>query len=165
MRVEEFRWAGGWLGIKTSSPDALRLVNADPGEYDITPHKEKRSLNANGYLWQLCDKIAEATFTTKEDIYREAVRSVGIFRDFHLSEDEAKTFCTAWGMLGTGWVTEQLDYARDGETLVIRAYYGSSKYNTKQMSRLIDYIVAEAKDLDIETLTPQELARMKEEWN
>ena len=47
----------------------------------------------------------------------------------------------------------------------IQAYFGSSQYDTAQMSRLIDGIVSEAQDLGIETATPEELARMKGEWD
>ena len=36
--------------------------------------------------------------------------------------------------------------------------------NTKEMSKLIDGIVEEAKTLDIETMTPNELQILKEEW-
>ena len=81
-----------------------------------------------------------------------------------MTEDEAKTFRVAWEKLGTGWPTEQVDYGRDGDRVVVRAYYGSSTYNTKQMSRLIDSIVQDCKDLGIETLPPEKLAAMKEEW-
>lgn len=87
-----------------------------------------------------------------------------MFKDFHLSRDEAATFRTAWSMLGTGWPTEEVDYQQDGDNLVIRAYYGSSRYNAKQMGRIIDRAVEDAKDLGIETLTPDELARMNLEW-
>ena len=58
-----------------------------------------------------------------------------------------------------------MDFAPDGERVIVRAYYGSSQYNTKQMSRLIDMVVEGAKELGIETLTPEELARIKEEWH
>ncbi len=46
----------------------------------------------------------------------------------------------------------------------VRSYYGSSQYDTAQMSRLIDLIVQECRQQGIETATPQELARYKEEW-
>ena len=46
----------------------------------------------------------------------------------------------------------------------IQAYFGSSQYDTKQMSRLIDGIVGECEDLGIETMTPGELAMLKEGW-
>jgi hypothetical protein len=41
---------------------------------------------------------------------------------------------------------------------------GSSQYDSKQMATLIDGIVSECKELDIETLTPQELAALKMDW-
>lgn len=41
---------------------------------------------------------------------------------------------------------------------------GSSEYDTVEMSHFIDRIVEEAKELGIETATPDELERMKQEW-
>ena len=41
---------------------------------------------------------------------------------------------------------------------------GSHTYNTDEMSKLIDGAVSEAKDLDIETLTPNQIREMKERW-
>lgn len=43
----------------------------------------------------------------------------------------------------------------------LQCYYGSHTYNTKEMSRLIDGVVTRCKELDIETLPPDELKRMK----
>ena len=43
-------------------------------------------------------------------------------------------------------------------------YYGSSSYDTEQMSSLIDLLVDDCKAQGIETATPDELARYKEEW-
>ena len=40
---------------------------------------------------------------------------------------------------------------------VITAYHGPSKYDSKQMARLIDYIVQNAKELGIQTETPDEI--------
>lgn len=46
----------------------------------------------------------------------------------------------------------------------VMSYYGSSVYEPAQMSRLIDLVVHDCKEFGIETLTPSELARLKEEW-
>ena len=78
--------------------------------------------------------------------------------------EDAPTFQIAWSKLGTGWPTEQVDFTPDGESVIVRAYYGSSQYNTKQMARLIDAVVEDCKSLEIETLPPDKLAAMKEEW-
>ena len=41
---------------------------------------------------------------------------------------------------------------------------GSHTYDTDEMSKLIDGTVSEAKDLGIETLTPNQIREMKERW-
>jgi hypothetical protein len=133
-------------------------------EATIKPYRERRSLDANRYFWKLLDQIADALHSEKNDLYLSYVKRVGPFKDFTLTEGEAKTFRKAWSMLGIGWPTEQVDYDASGEFVIIRAYYGSSQYNTKQMSRLIDLVVEDAKDLGIETMTPAELERLKEDW-
>ena len=38
-------------------------------------------------------------------------------------------------------------------------------YDTAEMSHFIDRIVEEAKELSVETATPDELERMKQEWH
>ena len=43
-------------------------------------------------------------------------------------------------------------------------YFGSSTYDSKQMSDLIDRLISEAKELGIETDTPEQISRYKSEW-
>lgn len=131
---------------------------------DLKEYREKRSLDANAYFWRLLDELAISLGEPKEGLYLRYVKECGPFKDFSMTEDEAKTFRVAWEKLGVGWPTEQVDYAEDGDRLIIRAYYGSSTYNTKQMSRLIDSVVADCKAVGIETLPPEKLAAMKEDW-
>lgn len=131
---------------------------------ELKEFREKRSLDANAYFWRLLDLLAESLGESKDALYLRYVKEFGPFRDFNLAPEEAGTFRTAWSMLGTGWPTEQVDYSEDGERFIIRAYYGSSTYNKKQMSRLIDSVVQDCKAVGIETLPPDKLALMKEEW-
>ena len=132
---------------------------------EVKEKREKRSLDANAYFWRLLSDLAEAVGTTKEELYLRYVKDFGPFRDFVLTEYEAKTFRTAWSMLGSGWPTEQVDFTPDGEKVVVRAYYGSSTYNTRQMSRLIDSVVEDCKAVGVETLPPERLTATKEDWN
>jgi hypothetical protein len=159
---------GVWLMLRVPSTAKAQSIceQYENGKYvaELKEHRKKRSMNANNYFWQLVDQIAEKLGREKEELYLEYVKRVGPFKDFTLSEDEAKTFRVAWSMLGTGWPTEQVDYSPSGREVIVRAYYGSSQYNTRQMSRLIDMAVEDAKDLGIEVLTPMELDRLKGEW-
>ena len=128
---------------------------------DVKQYRAKRSKDANAYMWTLCEKLAVDQGITKNEVYRNAVREVGIYRDFpSLTAREAEMLTADWERLGTGWQTEVVDAMPDGETLLVRCYYGSSQYDTKQMSRLIDYIVQDCKAVGIETMTPAELERL-----
>lgn len=133
-------------------------------EYDLTlqEHKEKRSLDANSYMWVLADKLAAHQGITKDEVYCNAVRRVGVWHDWeNLTVADAKTLATSWGMLGTGWISEQPDYEADGEHVRLRTYYGSSKYNKKQFLRLINDIVEDCHECGIETMTPDEIAKLR----
>jgi len=167
MRIEAAEWKAGILMLKTSDPEAVRMsVELEPGDYEITPIKKRRSKDANAYCWVLCQAISEKVFgMTKEDVYLRSIQRVGIYKDFTLTLDEAKTFEAAWQRLGIGWPTETVDFDADGNRFVVRAYYGSSTYNTKQMSRLIDDLVQDAKALDIETMSEREQSLLLEEWH
>lgn len=131
-------------------------------EVTVKPWREKRSLNANAYCWKLIGQLAEALNLPACDIYRHAIKQVGIYRDVELAKDAAETIKHIWKTHGIGWIAEQVDETEKGVS--IRLYYGSSSYNTKQMSRLIDYVVADCKEMGIETMTPAELALLIEDW-
>lgn len=160
---------GWWLCLKVNEPTRARgfVLGKKSRLYDceIKEHREKRSLDANALLWVMLDKLADSINSTKEELYLRYVKDCGPFKDFTLTEDEAKTFRVAWGALGIGWQTEQVDYAQDGNRLIIRAYYGSSTYNTKQMSRMLDAVLQDAKSVGIETMSERELSLIKEAWH
>lgn len=136
---------------------------------EVKPYRAKRSLDANAYAWVLMDKIAEAlsdyeTTVTKADVYRDMIRlTAGAFEVIPLKNEAVQRFIEAWQANGLGWQCDTAESAIDGFTSVF-AYYGSSTYNAQEMARLIDAVVAEAKELGIETMTPNEIERIKKEW-
>lgn len=129
---------------------------------EIKRFRKRRSKNANDLCWAMCEQLADAIRSTKEEVYRDQIRKVGVYKDFHLPPKEAKTFRAAWAQLGTGWLTEQVD--DDGPLLVIRAYYGSSRYNTKQMSRLIDSLMEDCEAVGVVTISEKDKALLLDDW-
>lgn len=171
VQFDKARWQmdseGDWLCIRCGRAQAQKVVEAAARKKQVAAikeYREKRSKSANDYAWALLDELADAIHSTKNEIYIQKVREIGPFKDFILTEDEARTFRIAWERLGIGWPTEQVDYDRDGERLVIRAYYGSSTYNTKQMSRLIESIVQDCKDAGIDVLSERERSLLIDAW-
>jgi len=159
---------GHWLSIHLLDVmQARRFISSmKPKTYDadFKVYRERRSLDANAYLWTLCQKIAGAVGNiTKEYVYRESVKCAGKF-DFVLIADEAaETFIHNWNGRGIGWIAERTDYQRNGFTQIV-CYYGSSVYDTKAMSVLLEYVVDQAKELDIDVRTPDEIAKMEALW-
>ena len=147
---------------------AAKLLTDELREREISLEckkwRNRRSLDANAYMWVLIDKIAKATRQKPVDVYRHAIRDIPGNSTLVCVQDKAKDVLKQqWEARGLGWQAEELDSKLTGCTN-LKLYYGSSTYDTEQMSLLIDNIVADAKDLGIETLTPFELEGMVAAW-
>ena len=130
---------------------------------EVKPHRNKRSLDANNYCWILCDKIAQVIGSTKEEVYRKVIRDVGVFQIIGVEREAVDTFIEKWSGGGVGWFAEDVGHHINDERRVM-AYFGSSVYNTKEMSRLIDELVNQAKELDIETRPQEEIDSLLKNW-
>lgn len=122
----------------------------------------KRTIDSNSYMWYLSDKIASELNITKDEVYKDAIKNVGEFEILPIKNEAVEKFIEAWSHNGKGWVCETIGKSKiQGYTNVI-AYYGSSVYNTKSMSRLIDLMLEEAKQLNIEILNSDQIDKLKE---
>ena len=124
-------------------------------------YRQKRSLDANAYAWVLMQKIAEAVDSDKWSVYLRCLQDYS--RSFtHVivkaaAVDRMKELYRTCVDLGEVTVNGQTGHQ-------LQVYYGSSTFDTKEMSIFIDGIVRDCKELGIETMTPAELERMKSQW-
>ena len=131
---------------------------------EVKQYKNKRSLDANAYCWVLINKLSEKTNISVTEIYRHAIKDIGgVSITSCLKSEAVPMFKKAWASHGMGWQVETFPSKIEGCTNVT-AYYGSSVYDTVQMSRLIDSIVAECQEQGIETMTPNDLEGLKAQW-
>ena len=131
-------------------------------EVDVTikKYRRRRGLDANAYAWVLIGLIAEKMSIDRAKVYRDAIRAIGGTSTIICVPDKAVDMLReSWEARGMGWQTETLSSKLKGCTNVV-LYYGSSVYDTKQMSLLIDHLVQDAKAIGIETLTPHDLEIM-----
>lgn len=142
-----------------------KLKDSDKLSIVIKKYRKKRSLDANAYLWVLLQKIADALSTPgnrvdKWDVYLDMLKEYGVFTHVVVKPEAVERMKREWracrvlGKITVGRMTG----------IQIQCYYGSHTYDTKEMSRLIDGVVTECKELGIETLPPNEIKRMKEQW-
>ena len=147
--------------------EALRDELTVNEEYILTVKKKrgKRSLDANGYAWQLMSKLAAKTGKSAVDIYREQIKDMYTYTVVCVQNRALERTKELWEGKGIGWIAEELGAARNvPECTTLRLVYGSSVFNTKEMSDLIDKIVYECQQFGIETATPDELERIKSTW-
>lgn len=160
------------LSIATREDCRALWDNLHDAEIVVTvkKYRKRRSLNANNYAWSLMEAIASEIGQDKELLYEEMLRRYGTgetYTDengkeckvlFTLREDvPPRLVARHYAKIGEGYI--------DGKRFIhYRAIKGSSDYDTKEMSVFLDGVVSECKDLGIETATPQELARYKEDW-
>jgi len=173
VKFDRAKWSedseGFWLSLKVKAPaQAKEFVQSMKDRLyvaDLKEHREKRSFDANAYFWVLVGKLAAKTRIPVSTIYRQYIKDVGDnSQTIPIRNDAKDQWIKNWGIHGIGWICEDLGSSKlDGYTNVI-CYYGSSTYDTAQMSRLIEFVVQDCKDQDIETLTPIELDKMKAEW-
>lgn len=161
------RLSGEWVVTFTVTTDPRReLDGLEETELDITAkkHRKKRSLDANAYAWVLIGKIAEVMHIDRKEVYRDAIRSIGGNHEIVCVQDKAvESLRRGWESLGIGWQMETMP-SKIKDCTTVFLYYGSSTYDTKQMSLLIDHLVQDAKALGIETLTPAELEAMMKSY-
>ncbi len=164
----DFRTGAAVLSVAVDSRqdacDAFDELNGKKVSVRIGKYRQKRSLDANAYFWVLADKLAAVTGVRKEDIYRREIRYIGGNTEVVcVKETAAEKLCRGWERNGLGWVTDVVPSKLDGCVNVI-LYYGSSTYETAQMSRLIELIVDECKEAGVQVMTPDEIADMLSKW-
>lgn len=168
--ADNWRWMadsdGQWLCLRTNSAQRLceGLEAGKVYELSIKQKRKKRSLDANAYAWVLIDKLAEKLGRSKIEIYRQYIRDIGgVSETVCVLKKAAEKLVDGWKKNGIGWQADTIPSKIDGCVNVV-LYFGSSTYDTAQMSRLIDMIVQDCKQFGIETMTPFELDALKERW-
>jgi hypothetical protein len=125
---------------------------------EVKPFRKRRSLNANAYAWKLITDIADVIRAPKEAVYLQMLKRYGQSELISVLEHVP--------------VADYVKYYEEaGESKLngklfkhYRVYKGSSEFDTREMSILIDGVVSEAKELNIPTETPEEIARIKSLW-
>lgn len=133
---------------------------------EIKTKRKGRSLDANAYCWVLCGKIAETQglLTRKTEVYKQAIRDYGVTLVMPVKSDLLEDIIRWHEKAGLGNSCDVIGASKHQGYTNVLFFYGSSGYDTKQMSVLIDGLVADAQELGIQTETPDQIAKMKAEW-
>lgn len=127
---------------------------------EIKQWRNKRSLDANALLWACIGDIVKALGGDKWQYYIKALREHGQYTMIQIHPDAFEKFKKMYReceIIGTRFI--------DGkEMLQVLCYYGSSTYDTKEFSMLLDGVIQDMKNAGIPTPTSQEMKRALEAW-
>lgn len=127
------------------------LPDVKTNEYyrlEISDYKSSRSLDQNSMLWGIIQSISKETDNEPMDIYISALEKANAKYEWIAGlesiEDELKKCFRAVKPYGT--VTTE-----NGKELIrYKVFYGSSKFDTAEMKKLIDYVIDIAIELGVE---------------
>ena len=159
------------LDIDTKNVSTLNLLNdlkqkEKKLDIEIKQHREKRSGRANRYFWELLNQICEYQDVDPIKDYKRRVEELGYFNVSTVPEQDFYLWKEAWESRGIAWTIEKLDseIINDEEICTVVLYKGSSTFNTKQMTKLIDDLVQDCKAVGIETKPQAEIDSLLKEW-
>jgi hypothetical protein len=127
---------------------------------EVKQYRHKRSLDSNAYMWLLLNEMASILKTTKDELYIQVLDRYGVFTHIVVKENVVERVKQEWRtvrVLGEVNINGKVG-------IQLQCFFGSSSYDTKEMSKLLEGVVQEAKDLGINTVTPREMELMNNAW-
>ncbi len=151
--------SGNHIWIETARTVILPI--GSDVDIDIKEHKDRRSLNANAYFHKMVDELRQKLRISFAACKNQLITSYG---QMEYVDGEPLTY-------GTKAPPEYMRERSEVHMRLFRAepdgwnwyvvYRGTHTYDTKEMSILIDGTIEECKEQGIETMTPNELERLK----
>ena len=166
--TKSFRWliddkcdkGQAWLSFIAPDKKVVQdfILGLAGKSYDIVikPHREKRSLDANGYFWSLVNELANVMRMNKDECYLLMLKRYGQRQVVKVITEGLPILLRA--------IKYYEEMKEEGNCTYVKVFTGSSEYDTREMSILLDGIISECKEQGIETMTPSEIEKLKESW-
>ena len=126
----------------------------------VKKFRKKRSNDANGMFWSCLDEIAKVLNTDKWEVYLKMLKRYGKFTYICVKPSAVESMKLQWRE------TEVVGNINiNGEEAVqMLCYFGSSTYNTREFSVLLDGVISEMRELGLQPPATKEMRRVLEEW-
>lgn len=145
---------------RSSLQEIEKIKNLDKLSIEAKKYREKRSLDANALLWACLSDIAMALRTDKWNVYLMMLKRYGKYTYICVKPNVVESVKAQWREceeIGTININGQ-------EAVQLLCYFGSSTYDTKEMSVLIDGVISEMEEMGLETPESREVKRAIEEY-
>ena len=148
----------------STTNDAVQAIEPMRGKelsISLKPYAPRRTLTQNAYMWVLIGDLAKALKLGKDEVYRSFVKDYGVYEVLPLKDEAVKRFINIWESRGLGWVCDTIGPCKTSGYSYVMAYYGTSSYNSKEMSAIIDAVVAECEEQGISTMSVEDIKRLQ----
>lgn len=123
-------------------------------------HKEKRSLDANAMLWACLGELAAFLHVDKWELYLQMLKRYGKYTYICVKPAVVEAVKAQWR---ESEVIGEIDI--NGQKAVqMLCYFGSSTYNSKEFSVLLEGVIEEMKDTGLDAPPSQDMRRALEDW-
>lgn len=129
----------------------------------IEEDTKKRSLDANAYAWVLMRDLAEHYKVKPIEVYQEQILDLHTFTIVPIKNEEVEKWSAMWEDRGSGWLVINLGASKIEGYTNLKCFRGSSTFDSKEMSRLIDNLVQEC-DLAGISIDKERIEEARGEW-
>lgn len=122
--------------------------------------RKKRSLDANALLWSCLGEIAAALRTDKWEVYLQMLKRYGKYTYICVKPNVVEAMKAQWREceeIGTIDINGK-------EAVQMLCYFGSSTYDSKEFSVLLDGVISEMREMGLRTPTSGDMKRALEQW-
>lgn len=127
------------------------LSNQPAGTYEVKKF-DKRSLSQNSYYWELISQLGEVTGKTNDELHMDMVRDYSVVKSIqckpNVNVHDFVKYC-------------EVDFIDDDGDVHWLCYKRSSEMTKAEFKRLLDGVIQECQNCGIETMTPDEIARLR----
>lgn len=136
------------------------IQNCEKLQIKAEKHRERRSLDANALLWKCLGDIASELRTDKWEVYLQMLKRYGKYTYICVKPSVVDAMKTQWR---ESEVIGEVDI--NGKKAVqMLCYFGSSTYDTKEFSALLDGVVSEMTEMGLQPPMSQDMQRALENW-
>lgn len=147
------------------TPDDIRAELDDLKDAELSievkKYRKKRSLDANGMLWSCLGEIAAVLRTDKWSVYLEMLKRYGKYTYILVKPHVVDAMRAQWReteIVGEVEVNGQ-------KSVQMLCYFGSSTYDSKEFSVLLDGVISEMKELGLQPPPSREMRNVLEKWS
>lgn len=138
----------------TEKSNLKQLQKLEDKEYivSIKRYSKKRSLSQNSYLWVLLDELGKKLQMSKEEVYKKYISDYGVFEIIPIKNDAVNRFVNSWCNNGMGYLCRDMGESKVKGFTNLMVYYGTSSYNTQEMTRILEAVIMDCEEMDIDTM-------------